>query len=303
MKDEVISMRIIFVRHGEPDYTTDTLTENGKKEAAALAKRAKSWKVDRAFVSPLGRAKETAAPTLAEWGMEAKEYDWLREFKPRMTDPTTGEVHASWDLMPQDFASDPMNYDKDFWWDAPMYRERSEVREEWERVCKGIDGILEEYGYYRHEVSGDEAGSSSGDKSSSRDSGEADKSGRHVLRAGAYYDFRDPSGHVNPAEASDLMLHGTSEYQVRDDDDEKTIVIFCHFGVTSVMLAHLIGVSPVVMWHQTCIPPTGITVLNAEKRLHNTACFRIQSLGDTAHLYAEGVHVSGYAAFGKVFQG
>ena len=31
-------MRIIFVRHGEPDYTDDSLTEKGKKEAKLLAK-------------------------------------------------------------------------------------------------------------------------------------------------------------------------------------------------------------------------------------------------------------------------
>ena len=39
-------MRIIFVRHGEPDYATDTLTDQGKREAAALAARVKEkkWK-------------------------------------------------------------------------------------------------------------------------------------------------------------------------------------------------------------------------------------------------------------------
>ena len=30
-------MRLIFIRHGEPDYERDTLTEKGMKEAACLA--------------------------------------------------------------------------------------------------------------------------------------------------------------------------------------------------------------------------------------------------------------------------
>ena len=30
-------MRIIFVRHGEPDYKRDCLTETGKAQAAAAA--------------------------------------------------------------------------------------------------------------------------------------------------------------------------------------------------------------------------------------------------------------------------
>ena len=30
-------MNIYFIRHGEPDYDTDSLTENGHKQAAILA--------------------------------------------------------------------------------------------------------------------------------------------------------------------------------------------------------------------------------------------------------------------------
>lgn len=30
-------MRLIFVRHGEPDYVNDTLTEKGWREAELLA--------------------------------------------------------------------------------------------------------------------------------------------------------------------------------------------------------------------------------------------------------------------------
>ena len=33
-------MRIIFVRHGDPDYEHDTLTEKGHREAALLGKLA-----------------------------------------------------------------------------------------------------------------------------------------------------------------------------------------------------------------------------------------------------------------------
>ena len=32
-------MRIIFVRHGEPDYEKDCLTETGKLQAEAAARR------------------------------------------------------------------------------------------------------------------------------------------------------------------------------------------------------------------------------------------------------------------------
>ena len=50
-------MRLIFIRHGDPDYVHDTLTEKGKREAELLAQRVKNWDVSKFYVSPLGRAQ------------------------------------------------------------------------------------------------------------------------------------------------------------------------------------------------------------------------------------------------------
>lgn len=36
-------MRLIFIRHGEPDYEHDSLTEKGWREAKLLAARTKDW--------------------------------------------------------------------------------------------------------------------------------------------------------------------------------------------------------------------------------------------------------------------
>ena len=47
-------MRLIFIRHGDPDYVHDTLTEKGKREAELLAQRVKNWDVSKFYVSPLG---------------------------------------------------------------------------------------------------------------------------------------------------------------------------------------------------------------------------------------------------------
>ena len=38
-------MRLIFVRHGEPDYQKDCLTENGKKQAVSAAMRLKDEEI------------------------------------------------------------------------------------------------------------------------------------------------------------------------------------------------------------------------------------------------------------------
>ena len=54
-------MRIVFVRHGEPDYARDCLTENGKIQAALAAERLREEGIEEIYSSPLGRAAETAA--------------------------------------------------------------------------------------------------------------------------------------------------------------------------------------------------------------------------------------------------
>ena len=53
-------MRIVFVRHGEPDYVHDCLTEKGRMQALAAAERLREEGIGEIWSSPLGRAAETA---------------------------------------------------------------------------------------------------------------------------------------------------------------------------------------------------------------------------------------------------
>ena len=52
-------MRLYIIRHGDPDYTTDTLTAIGQREAQALAARLANERLTHIYSSPLGRARET----------------------------------------------------------------------------------------------------------------------------------------------------------------------------------------------------------------------------------------------------
>ena len=72
-------MRIIFVRHGEPDYEHDCLTERGRTQALAAAERLKNEGIEEIYASPLGRAAETAAATSAALGLPVKTLDYMRE--------------------------------------------------------------------------------------------------------------------------------------------------------------------------------------------------------------------------------
>lgn len=267
-------MRLIFIRHGDPDYAHDSLTEKGWREANLLAERVKNWEVEQFYVSPLGRAKATAEPSLKALGRTAIEMPWLREYGSvlpvpgKVPDPSEHEKfmkqrkeeqelyekglgprprHIMWDNMEVENDSDLIHFDPFHWYESEffeIFRDRADL---WEELCTGIDGLLEQYGYRREHT---------------------------------YY-------RVDPA--------------LTDGDEDKNIVFFCHYGVTCALLGHLLNISPVSMWHGFFGAPTSVTILNAEKRFGDYAHFRTQVYGDTKHLAAGGEPISGSGNFAKVF--
>ena len=50
-------MKLHIIRHGDPDYDRDTLTERGWREAELLAERTGKMGISAFYVSPLGRAQ------------------------------------------------------------------------------------------------------------------------------------------------------------------------------------------------------------------------------------------------------
>ena len=55
-------MLLYLIRHGHPDYTTDTLTETGLMQAKALVPRMLKETPLELYASKLGRAQQTAQP-------------------------------------------------------------------------------------------------------------------------------------------------------------------------------------------------------------------------------------------------
>ncbi len=81
-------MRLFLIRHADPDYERDDLTEAGRREAAALAKRVVEVAPTHLYVSALGRALATAAVVARAIGREPivepslNELDWHVEHAP-----------------------------------------------------------------------------------------------------------------------------------------------------------------------------------------------------------------------------
>ncbi|WP_102411108.1 histidine phosphatase family protein [Beduinella massiliensis] len=141
-------MRILIIRHGEPDYAIDSLTDKGWKEAELLSRRLVRERMDAIYVSPLGRAQDTARPTLDKLHRTARVLPWLQEFPGRAADPDTGDQRIPWNLRPQYWTAQPELYDRDAWRNNAFYC-TGDVAAVYDEVAGGIDALLAGYGYHR----------------------------------------------------------------------------------------------------------------------------------------------------------
>ncbi len=143
-------MRLIFIRHAEPDYEKKSLTPKGFKEAQALSQRVKTWDVDTFYTSPLPRTKLTAEPSLKALGREAVELPWMKEFSYYVKDPTTGAYpKIPWDFMPEWWTKQEGFYDRLEWYKEPIFQENDGYEPAVFAMREGLDGILAEHGYFR----------------------------------------------------------------------------------------------------------------------------------------------------------
>lgn len=143
------TMKLLIIRHGDPDYSIDSLTPKGWKEAEYLSERLAKLEFKDIYVSPLGRAKDTASCTLKKLNRTAKECEWLREFSPRIWRPDVEDRKTIvWDWLPSDWtAQEPfLRYDR--WWQHDALQE-ADVKQEYDWVISGFDQLLAAHGYQR----------------------------------------------------------------------------------------------------------------------------------------------------------
>ena len=182
-------MKILIIRHGDPDYKNDTLTEVGKLEAEFLKKRIEKENVTSVYCSILGRAKDTAQPFLNALSLKATYCDWLKEFGyATVLFPYNNEPDSCWDVLPE-YINTLQNIYHPTLWKEEEFIKNSDVPKCYDYVVKNLDKILENHGYVRDGFN----------------------------------------------------------YKVEKSNHD-TIVLVCHFGVTAVLLSHLLNCSPYSIW-------------------------------------------------------
>jgi probable phosphoglycerate mutase len=238
----VKNMKLIFIRHGDPDYSNDTLTEKGKKEAELLASRIPYLGADEYYVSPLGRASLTAKIATSGMDINLTTLNWLREFDYPVRRPDSPDhYNIAWDWMPADWTPVDALYDAEHWMEHPVFAS-SGIDKKHEEVTKALDEFLLEHGYKRE---------------------------------------------------------GRKYRALRPNNDR--IVLFSHFGLTALVLSHLIGISPMIIWQGFISAPTSVTTIVTEERRPGEVQWRCTGFGDVSHLYVAGEEPSFSGRFCECF--
>ena len=141
-------MRIIFVRHGEPDYAHDCLTEMGKLQAVDAAERLRNEGIEEIYSSPLGRAAETAEATAKLLKRPVQTLDYMRELHWGSIDgtPLPSDGHP-WDLADL-MAEEGWDLTNPGWREHPYFR-NNQVTANADLVAEKTDEWLRTLGYER----------------------------------------------------------------------------------------------------------------------------------------------------------
>ena len=283
-------MRLLFVRHGDPDYKNDCLNEIGVREARALAALGPQIGWGTCFVSPLGRAQETAAIALGRavpGAHGAAAAVGCTDLSLRGDDDVF--VRAGLGARGTDVGEGPAACGTD------LVRTLDWLQEFPAQVDPGAAELLQDAFYFKKNADG-----------SPKNRVVWDMYPAYYHEHPAYSDYNEwrttpVALHSDAVSVYDRIIRSFDEflaergyvregrhYRVERENTE-TITFFCHFGVSCVLLSRLWNVSPFVPLQSLCMPTSSVTELYTEERQKGIAHFRTTRIGDTTHLTMAGL--------------
>ena len=219
-------MRILFIRHGEPDYAKDDLTDTGVRQAELLAQRLKDEGIEEIWSSPLGRAQRTARISSEVLKLPVQTLECMREIKWGSADGN--QIFADghpWDIS-DEMAHQGMDLTSTDWQTNRFFINNLAVSSV-NAVESGLDEWLSEFGYKRQ---------------------------------GLYY------GH-------DV-----------EEDDHKTVALFCHGGSSSAAIAHMMNLQFPYVCAMLHMEFTGITIVRLDKKTGKCTLPCLELVNDAKHL-------------------
>ena len=151
-------MLFFYVRHGDPIYNPDSLTELGKKQAEALVSRMKVCNPEKIYASSSNRAIMTAEPTAKALNKEIEILDWCNEsYAARALFFTGSDGSRDWMFRHPEscnvlVSEEARKLDRE-WYKHPFFNNMPWLEEEMARMRREVDAFMLSLGY-RHEGNG-----------------------------------------------------------------------------------------------------------------------------------------------------
>ncbi len=246
-------MRIIFVRHGHPNYEKDCLTELGHLHAAAAAERLAGEGIEEIYSSTCGRAYETAGYVARKLGLDIVKCDFMREISWGSTDghPLIFNGHP-WDTVDHMVANNESILDNDWQEKEPFVNNKliADVR----MIADATDAWLESLGYKRE---------------------------------GKYYRACGNTSRNNPSDSSNCVKGDTIAAGAHSTD--RTVAAFGHGGASAAILSHIFNLPFPFVCSVMGPNYTGITVVTFPDHKDCLVSPRFEIMSDSRHI--EGLKV------------
>ena len=140
-------MRLIMVRHGEPNYEKDCLTETGRQQAAAAAERLAREGISQIYSSPMGRAMETASFTAERLRLPVQVLPYMHEIS--WGGPGIPQEGHPWTLSDWMISQEDFDFFSKDWRQHPYFKNNTAVQY-LDEISARFDALLLNQGY-RHE--------------------------------------------------------------------------------------------------------------------------------------------------------
>ncbi len=151
-------MLLFYVRHGDPIYSPDSLTELGKQQAEALVSRMKICNPGKIYASSSNRAIMTAEPTAKALGKEIEILDWCNEsYSAKALFYTGSNGSRDWIFRHSEsrpvLVSDAVRKLDREWYKHPFFDKMPWLKDEMTRMQTETDAFMLSLGY-RHQGNG-----------------------------------------------------------------------------------------------------------------------------------------------------
>ena len=145
-------MYLYFIRHGKPDYATDTLLPEGIEQARAVSLRMQKSCIDEIHSSPMGRARQTAQPTADLLNLPVIIEPWAYELgeESHTTYPDGGSrlISSLPSIYLHQKAFHGMDIEQSF--EQISGLQGYDFRNRYHSIADGLDAMLAKLGYQRN---------------------------------------------------------------------------------------------------------------------------------------------------------